>query len=182
MNALLARLASRRGGAPGPDLNSAKGLSPGLKQGMRAVNSLGNSGGATPFTALESSIWARYNGDVDGLAKMITFTPDGRDAATKLWASLPANIQAQFPSPEQFAALFLVDGFSSDVAGYMVIGDHQNGPTPNDWLVQIQFQRADGTSVDSAAALEQVNGSWMLLLGANGIQKLANNLGIGVPP
>ncbi len=182
LDALLARLASRRAGALSPGSSPSNGPMHGLKQGNKPLRALANAGVATPFAALESSIWARYNGDVDTLAKMITFTPDGRDAATKLWALLPANIQSQFATPEQFAALFLVDGFPSDVAGYMVTGDRQNGPTPNDWLVQIQLQRVDGSSIDGAAALEQVSGHWMLLLGANGIRKLANSLGIGLPP
>jgi hypothetical protein len=182
LDVLLARLASRRAGALSPGSSPPNGPMRGSKQGIKTLRSLANAGTATPFAALESSIWARYNGDVDTLAKMITFTPDGRDAATKLWALLPANIQSQFATPEQFAALFLVDRFPSDVAGYMVTGDRQNGPTPNDWLVQIQFQKVDGTSVDSAAALEQASGHWMLLLGANGIQKLGNSLGIGLPP
>jgi RNA polymerase sigma factor (sigma-70 family) len=147
---------------------------PGLKPGMKAISSLTNVGQATPFASLETSIWANYTGNVDALAKMIAFLPDGKEAADKLWASLPTEIRTQFPTPESILAVLIAASFTSNnPVGYQVTGDRQNGPTPNDWLVQFQFQMGNGTTFDSAVAMRQINGNWMMLVGVEGIQHLS---------
>jgi len=169
LTGLLSRVTSRQAGSASAQSSST----PGLKPGMKAISALTNVGQATPFASLETEIWAIHTGNVETLAKIITFLPDGKDAADKLWASLPAEIQAQYPTPESILAVLIAGSVSSKHVGYQVTGDRQSGPTPDYWQVQYQYQMGDGTTVDRANALQQINGNWMILVGANGIQHLA---------
>lgn len=172
LSALLAQTAARSASAQSRPR-------PSLRAGMKAIGALNNVGLATPFTALETSIWADYTGNMDAVAKIITFLPDAQEAAKKLWASLPADAQTRFPTPESMMAAFIAESFPSDFAGYQATGDRQNGPSPDYWLVQFQYQQDDGTVVDRAIALHQIDGNWKVLVGTNGIQRLAKILSTG---
>jgi hypothetical protein len=176
---LRSKLEERQTRSADPQSNSR----PGLKPKMKAIASATNAGVATPFASLETEIWANYTGNVDALAKMITFVPEAKDAADKLWASLPAEVRSQFPTPESVVATLMAEAFPSDFMGYQVTGDQQNGPTPDYWLLQFQYQKSDGTTVDNrAVALQQINGNWMVMVGANGVQRLAARFLSGTAP
>jgi hypothetical protein len=42
--------------------------------------------------------------------------------------------------------------------------------------VLFRYQKSDGTTVESGAALQQINGNWMIFMSTSGIQKIANHL------
>ena len=69
-----------------------------------------NHGQATPKDAFLTLAWARDTGDAGALAKILTYEEKGKEAIRALHAGLPANIRAQFPTPEEFVVfLFVAD-------------------------------------------------------------------------
>jgi RNA polymerase sigma factor (sigma-70 family) len=169
---VLSKMAQRPTRSPSMTGSSASALKP----GMKPLAALTNAGQATPVAAVETLLWALNTGNVDLLAKMITFRPDARAAADKLWASLPAESHSQFPTPESMLAPVAAESFPSDLVGYQVTEDRQNGPTPDYWTVKFQYQKSDGTTIDTGASLQQINGNWLVYMSTSGIQKIANHL------
>ncbi len=68
-----------------------------------------NLGSDTPRAALQTALWAAAHGELDTLARNMTFDPAARAKADALFASLPDATRSQFGSPEQFMALVLSD-------------------------------------------------------------------------
>lgn len=64
-------------------------------------------GQATPFDAGRSFAWASDVTDVAAIAKLIWFEPELRERARAILATMPASIQAEYPTPEAFYAFVL---------------------------------------------------------------------------
>ncbi len=148
------------------------GSSLGLRPGIKAASTATNAGLATPSASFETEIWANYTGNVDALAKMITLAPAVRDAADKVLANLPPDARAQFPTPESVMAMVIAQSFPPNFAGYQMTGDHQDESTPDHWLVQFQYQIGGGVTVNGHASLQNINGNWMVPVGAEAVPAL----------
>ena len=64
-------------------------------------------GQATPEDAGKSFAWACDVTDVAVLAKLLWFDPAARERARAILASMPASIQAECPTPEDFYAFVI---------------------------------------------------------------------------
>jgi len=62
----------------------------------------------TPVAALQSFAWACDHGDLATMQQLIVFDAAARTKAAAYLASLPANVRAQWSSPEAMAAAMLV--------------------------------------------------------------------------
>lgn len=63
-----------------------------------------DEGNADPRATLHTAIWAAQGGDVDALARLITFNPAGRARARATFDALPAEARAQYQDPEHVIA------------------------------------------------------------------------------
>jgi hypothetical protein len=67
-----------------------------------------NAGNATPPGALETTLWAAAGGEINTFAALLNFEPAARASAVQLWTRLPADLQAQYSTPERMMAFFSV--------------------------------------------------------------------------
>jgi RNA polymerase sigma factor (sigma-70 family) len=65
------------------------------------------AGQATAEDAGRSFAWACDTTDVDALANLLYFDPDQRERARAVLATMPASIQAGYPTPEKFYAFVI---------------------------------------------------------------------------
>jgi RNA polymerase sigma factor (sigma-70 family) len=64
-------------------------------------------GQATPLDAGKSFAWACDATDVEAIAKLLWFEPTLRDRARQVIATMPASVQAEYPTPEEFYAFVI---------------------------------------------------------------------------
>jgi len=169
----VAQLATLKSSIAARAATAGLGSGSALKPGMRSMDSLANVGQSTPFATVETALWARYRGDVDALAKITKLMPDAQIIADNLWAGLPPEIQHQFPTSESLVALSLARYFPADWAGYEVTGDRQNGPTPDYWLINYNYQTTAGSTVVGGLAVQQIDGEWTMLVGPKVVEHFA---------
>ncbi|PTY08158.1 hypothetical protein DB347_00805 [Opitutaceae bacterium EW11] len=102
-----------------------------------------NKGSADPRSAIETAVWAGLQGDVDTLAKLLTFDPTGRARAEAFFRDLPPKLQSEYGDAEHvFATLTAARiplgtksinvarevGNSADSVTLSVLLDRGNGP------------------------------------------------------
>lgn len=77
--------------------------------GAPAVTARGHRdhGIATPEDAVMTFAWACDIADPDELAEIITFDPDGRAAASEVFAAMPEGIRRLYPTPEAVVGMLL---------------------------------------------------------------------------
>jgi len=94
--------------SPGP-AGSASGSSAGSASPEPAVTARGhrNHGTATPMDAALTFAWACDIADPVELARLVTFDADGRAAALEVLATMPAEIQANYTTPESLYGMLL---------------------------------------------------------------------------
>lgn len=69
-----------------------------------------NLGQATARAALETFAWACDRGDTPTVARLIYFDGHSRDIVVAAMIKLPADLRAEWPTPEEFAAMMLTAG------------------------------------------------------------------------
>jgi hypothetical protein len=74
-----------------------------------AANDYRNEGNATPRATLQTFAWACDQGDVATLARLIRFDEAARERALAFMAAMPPEVRARWSSPEDMAAMLLVD-------------------------------------------------------------------------
>jgi RNA polymerase sigma factor (sigma-70 family) len=67
-----------------------------------------NRGQATPFDSQMTFAWASDTAEVKVLSGMIFFDGDSRKEALEVLAAMPDSIRAEYPTPEELYAFFLV--------------------------------------------------------------------------
>jgi len=70
-----------------------------------------NEGQATPVATLQTFAWACDNGDVEMVAKLLTFDGNSRAKVEAFMATLPEALQGQWSSPEILAATVCISGY-----------------------------------------------------------------------
>jgi hypothetical protein len=87
-----------------------------------------NAGRATPAAAFESVLWAATHGDIDALIGMLDFRAGGADRKLEeVFAGLPAEVRAQYGSPEKMFATLLAGQISPAVAAMGVVPQEDPG-------------------------------------------------------
>jgi hypothetical protein len=146
-----------------------------LADGLSPVETLGNSGRATPRAAWATQLWAARTGDVALEASALQLSPDERAKLHDLLATLPPALQAQYGTPEEILAYALA-GSPHPVGGMQVLGETDNGP--NDVTLQTQWQHADDAIVhQSNIQFHQDGDSWKMVVPASIVNRAVAYLG-----
>lgn len=66
-----------------------------------------NQGIATPKDTLMTFAWAAHEADVEALTSLLWFDPPARAKAEEIWATMPPEVQAAYPTPEALYAFFV---------------------------------------------------------------------------
>lgn len=74
-----------------------------------AANEYRNEGNATPRATLQTFAWACDQGDVATVTRLIRFDEAARVRALAFMAAMPPEVRARWSSPEDMAAMLLVD-------------------------------------------------------------------------
>lgn len=98
-------LAELEGAAPKPPIARKDEAGEAMRTSVPA-SEWKNAGRATPHAAVETALWAAAGGDIERLAELLTLGPEARRRAEAVLAGLPAEVRAEYPTPEKFAALF----------------------------------------------------------------------------
>ena len=136
-----------------------------LAAGLAAVESLGDTGRATPRAAWSTQLWAARSGDLALEAAAITVTPESRAKLEALRASLPEDMRTQYDSPEKLLAFALLAN-PHPVGGMSVLAENQTGP--DDVTLQTEWQHADDTIVHhSEVQLHHEADGWKTVMPAS---------------
>lgn len=101
--------AAKRAGHANSDTTAAAAAPRSTSNAPRPESPRGHQwcGQATPLDAGKSFAWACDATDVDALAKLIWFDPTLRVRAQQMLSNMPAAVQAQYPTPEEFYAFVI---------------------------------------------------------------------------
>ncbi len=81
-----------------------------------------NHGRATARDAELTFAWAAHEADVAALTDLIYFDPPVRERAGEIWSTMPADVQAAYPTPEALYAFFVAaDGLVAPAPGIDVV-------------------------------------------------------------
>jgi hypothetical protein len=153
----------RRGGAGIP-----------LASGLTPVETLGNSGRATPRAAFATQLWAARTGDIALEASALTFGPEARARLEALAQTLPTEIRNAYDTPEMLMA-FMLAGSPHPVGGVQVLSEAADGP--DDVTLQTEWQHVDDPVVhQSEANLHQDADGWKLVVPLGLVNRAANYL------
>lgn len=138
--------------------NSPGRASVALAAGLTPIESLGNSGRATPRATFATQLWAARTGNVAVEASTLLLGPAQRAKLEALMANLPADVRAQYGTPEELLA-FALAGSPHPVGGMEVLGETDNGP--DDVTLQTEWQHTDDSVVHhSDVELRQESDGW----------------------
>ena len=134
----------------------------GLAKGLMPADTLGDHGRATAHDAFATQIWAARTGNVNLEASTLAFSARSRAKLEALETSLPAEYQAEYPTPEKLMA-FALTGSPHPVGGVEILGETSEGP--DDVTLQTEWQHVDDTEVhQSDVNLHRGDDGWKLVV------------------
>jgi RNA polymerase sigma factor (sigma-70 family) len=146
-----------------------------LAAGLTDVAALGNAGRATARAAWMTQLWAARTGDIALEASTLLLSPEEKAELQDLIASLPADLRAQYGTPEQILAYALA-GSPHPVGGMEILGETTNGP--DDVTLQTQWQHADDDVVhQNNITLHQEADGWKMVVPPVIVKRAAAYLG-----
>jgi hypothetical protein len=133
-----------------------------LAPGLTPVESLGNAGRATARSAFATQLWAAHTGNVELESSTLLLSAAERQKLLALRQTLPPDIQAQYPTPEDLLA-FALAGSPRPVAGMEVLGETDQGP--DDVTLQTAWQHEGDSYVHhNAVQFHQEPDGWKLVV------------------
>jgi len=133
-----------------------------LAKGLTPSDTLGNRGRATAHDTFATQIWAARVGDVGLEASTLMLSAASREKLQALEARLPADYQAEYPTPEMLMAFGLA-GSPHPVGGIEVLGESADGP--NEVTLQTQWQHVDDTVVhQSDVQFQNTDDGWKMVV------------------
>jgi hypothetical protein len=119
-----------------------------------------NAGRATPTAAFESVLWAATHGDIDALIGMLDFRAGGADRKLEeLFAGLPAEVRAQYGSPEKMFATLLATQISPAVAAMGVFPQEDPG-AKNATKIVVHLEGPEGRQKDMTYGFVRYPDGW----------------------
>jgi hypothetical protein len=119
-----------------------------------------NAGRATPAAAFESVLWAATHGDVDALIGMLDFRAGGADRKLEeLFAGLPAEVRAQYGSPEKMFATLLAGQIPPAVAAMGVVPQEDPG-AKNVSKINVHLEGPGGRQKDMTYGFVRYPDGW----------------------
>lgn len=135
---------------------------------MRRAETWQNLGRATTRATLETSLWAAAQGDLATLAQTIRLEADARTEAETLLSTMPADIRAQYDSPEKFVALLLAA--EAPLGSMQVVSENLLGSD----RARLEVLMADTDSDPEARTVvfHQDASGWMLVVNVKLVTKV----------
>jgi len=119
-----------------------------------------NAGRATPAAAFESILWAATHGEIDALAGMLDFRASGADRKLEeLFAGLPAEVRAQYGSPEKLFATLLAAQIPPAVAAMGVVPQEDPGAR-NATKINVRLEGLEGRQKDMTYGFVRYPDGW----------------------
>jgi hypothetical protein len=147
---------------------------------MTPVLKLGNAGRATARGAFETQLWAARTGDIALEASAITLDDAGRARLEALAAELPADMRAEYDTPEKLMA-YMLAGSPHPVGGMQVLGEVDTDA--NDATLQTEWQHVDDAVVhQSDVTLVQGADGWKMLVPDPLVNRASNYLSRNLAP
>jgi hypothetical protein len=133
-----------------------------LAAGLVPVESLGNAGQGSARSAFATQLWAARTGDVALEAGTLLLSADEKAKLEALRPTLPADIQSQYPTPEDLLA-FALAGSPHPVGGMQVLGETAQGP--DDVTLETQWQHTDDDVVhQNSVQFHDEGGTWKMVV------------------
>jgi hypothetical protein len=134
-----------------------------------------NAGAATPRATLETALWAAAGGDIDAFASCLLLSGgQTRQRATALLESLPAELRAQYGTPERLIASLAIKDVPLGAA--QVIEWNEFKTPASIALVQMQLSAPDGKANDVSLCFTTQSGGWKLDVPDSAIAKYSEML------
>ena len=162
------RVAASRHAKPSGTAASSIGEASKAHPGMRRSETWQNLGRATPRATLETSLWAAAHGDVATLAQTIRLEADARTEAETLLSAMPADIRAQYDSPEQFVALLLAA--EAPLGSMQVVSENLLGSDRA--RLEVLMADTDSEPVPRTVVFYQDASGWMLVVNGKLVAKV----------
>ena len=123
-----------------------------------------NAGRATPAAAFESVLWAATHGDIDALIGMLDFRASGADRKLEeLFTGLPAEVRAQYDSPQKLFATLLAAQISPAVAAMGVVPQEGIG-TKDATIIKVQLEGPQGRQKDTTYGFVRYPDGWRFVV------------------
>lgn len=137
-----------------------------------------NLGQATPRDTLQSVVWAAMGGEVDALVTMLAYDADSRAAADALFAAIPPESRALFPSADKLVATFIAGCLPTNIAEAKIV--EQTEKSADTVLAKVRLQRSSRSS-DAAREVtfrfQRTGADWRLVVPTNVISEFNRSLG-----
>jgi hypothetical protein len=144
------------------------------------VVALGNAGRATARSAFATQLWAARTGDAALEATAITFDARGRARLEALGATLPADLRAEYDTPEKLMA-YMLTGSPHPVGGMQVLGEVD--VDANDVTLQTEWQHVDDSVVhQSNVNMVQGADGWRMVVPDTLVDRASNYLSRTLAP
>ena len=109
---------------------------------------------------MQSVIQAVQDGNTDELAELLDFDGPARDEAEAFLASLPADLQEDYRSPERLVAHVMAAKTHANYAATKVVADTALGA--DDHTLRLALYRADGQFRTATFQLHRASDDWRL--------------------
>lgn len=155
--------------APPPPIST-----PSISDEMLPASLWQNRGRVSPTDTVETVLWAAAGGDVSALADMLQLDAGARKKAAALLSQMPASIQAQCATPEQFVALLTANDIP--LGKGMIITPTPEVKTEFGTYRIAQISDGSGKIKRAAIALNRDGELWRIVVPESAMDKYATQL------
>jgi hypothetical protein len=136
-----------------------------------------NLGQGTARDALHSVIWSATVGETDSLATLLAFDADSRVAADELFASIPPESRALFPSADILIATFIAGRLPTNFFEAQIIDQIEEGADMTKAKVRLKRStRSDDPPRDVTFRFQRSGADWRLLVPKSVIAEFQRSL------
>lgn len=124
-----------------------------------------NLGQATPANTLHSVVWAAMGGEVDALVSMLAYDPETRAAVDDLFASIPPESRAYFPTADKLIATLVAGRLPTDLTEAQVI--EQTEETSDSAKAKVRLRRGSSSTAaprEVTFQFQRTGSDWRLVV------------------
>ena len=149
--------------------------SPNPETDMVAVEGIQYAGRTTPTAAFQTFVWAALSGNDAELAGSLALRGHGREKMTELWAALPPESRAKFPSPESIPAIYAAEQTVRKLQSIRILETRMSDENTADLFMRIT-NRSGRTSDQDPLRMIREGGEWRVLLPDNMVEIISQKL------
>lgn len=131
-----------------------------------------NAGRGTPEAALETTVWAASQGNIDVMAQSMFLTEQTKAKAQRLLERLRLSSPIEASTPEQLVALLTV----KDVPLGSMQMLSQTPSDPQAAAISVRLTAPDGSSKVTRLTLRHIGGEWRIMVPEAAVDKYALQL------